>query len=168
MNLKAWQEYEKRRSDVGRAINQVYDNVTANIISTKNNDNTLAQTYRPLTERLDEVVKNTRPKERVKIKVRPKQFSEEIDYKPEVDPYEDMDVEGLIPYQDPFEHLDVETLAEESKQTADSSPPQEDPEEIDYALSETEYEPVDDLEKEKDLISELKLLSYDEVQDKLY
>ena len=159
MNLKAWQEYEKRRSDVGRAINQVYDNVTANIISTKNNDNTLAQTYRPLTERLDEVVKNTRPKERVKIKVRPKHFSEEIDYKPEVDPYEDMDVEGLIPYQDPFEHLDVETLAEESKQTADSSPPQEDPEEIDYALSETEYEPADDLEKEKDLISELKLLS---------
>ena len=51
MNLKAWQEYEKRRSDVGRAINQVYDNATANIISTKNNDNTLAQTYRPLTER---------------------------------------------------------------------------------------------------------------------
>ena len=51
MNLKAWQEYEKRRSDVGRAINQVYDNVTANIISTKTNDNTLAQTYRPLTER---------------------------------------------------------------------------------------------------------------------
>ena len=51
MNLKAWQESEKRRSDVGRAINQVYDNVTANIISTKNNDNTLAQTYRPLTER---------------------------------------------------------------------------------------------------------------------
>lgn len=89
----------------------------------KTNDNTLAQTYWPLTERLDEVVKNTRPKERVKIKVRPKQFSEEIDYKPEVDPYEDMDVEGLIPYQDPFEHLDVETSAEESKQTADSSPP---------------------------------------------
>ena len=74
MNLKAWQEYEKRRSDIGRAINQVYDNVTANIISTKNNDNTLAQTYRPLTERLDEVVKNTRPKERVKIKVRPNSF----------------------------------------------------------------------------------------------
>ena len=70
-----------------------------------------------------------------------------------------MDVEGLIPYQDPFEHLDVETLAEESKQTADSSPPWEYPEEIDYALSETEYEPADDLEKEKDLISELKLLS---------
>ena len=70
-----------------------------------------------------------------------------------------MDVEGLIPYQDPFEHLDVETLAEESKQTADCSPPWEDPEEIDYALSETEYEPADDLEKEKDLISELKLLS---------
>lgn len=35
MNLKAWQESEKRLSDVGRAINQVYDNVTANIILTK-------------------------------------------------------------------------------------------------------------------------------------
>lgn len=162
MSLKAWEDYGKRRSNGGQEINKVYDNVTSHIIATKSNDNAQAQAYGPLTSRLDEIAKNTKPKERVKIKFKPKQFSEEIDYKPEVDPYEDLDVEGL-------RDLDEEVLPGTSKQIPEDPPAYHYPEELDYGLNDSDLhiEGADEDEEDKYYISELKIVSYDEVQKNL-
>ena len=81
--------------------NQLYDEITEEKIKSKTSDARITQSFR-----LDEIIeglKAQKPKNRPQRRIRPPAGTagpDEIDYTPEVDPYEDMDVEGLLDLQD--------------------------------------------------------------------
>ena len=87
--------------------NQLYDEITEEKIKSKTSDARITKSFR-----LDEIIEGLRAQ---KPKIRPQrripgaqgppavpagEQGDEIDYAPEVDPYEDMDVEGLFDLQD--------------------------------------------------------------------
>ena len=81
--------------------NQLYDDITEAKIKSKTSDARITKSFR-----LDEIIEGLRaqkPKNRPQgpqKRIRAAPGEEEIDYAPEVDPYEDMDVEGLLDLQD--------------------------------------------------------------------
>ena len=84
----------------GRMKNQLYDEITEEKIKSKTSDQRITKSFR-----LDEIIdglKAQKPKNRPQMRIRPAPAgkADEIDYAPEVDPYEDMDVEGLLDLQD--------------------------------------------------------------------
>ena len=77
---------------------RLYDEITAENIKSKTTDQAIAKTFR--LYKLDQIAEQTKPKARrrpVRIKI---DDDGEIDYAPEVHPYEDMDVEGLMNLED--------------------------------------------------------------------
>ena len=81
--------------------NKLYDEITEEKIKSKTSDQRITKSFR-----LDEIIEGLRaqkPKNRPQMRIRPAPAQgkpDEIDYAPEVDPYEDMDVEGLLDLQD--------------------------------------------------------------------
>ena len=77
--------------------NQLYDQITAEKIKSKTSDAAITKSFR-----LDEIIEGLKGKPQKKVP-RIRQIKREdggIDYAPEVDPYEDMDVEGLLNLED--------------------------------------------------------------------
>ena len=103
MSLSNWKRLAQKRTETGRMKNQLYDEVTEAKIKSKTSDARITKSFR-----LDEIIEGLRaqkPKNRpqgpqMRIRPAPAGKAEEIDYAPEVDPYEDMDVEGLLDLQD--------------------------------------------------------------------
>ena len=99
MSLSKWKELAQKRTETGKMKNQLYDEITEEKIKCKTSDQRITKSFR-----LDEIIeglKAQKPKNRPQIRIRPAgKAEEEIDYAPEVDPYEDMDVEGLINLED--------------------------------------------------------------------
>ena len=102
MSLSNWKRLAQKRTETGRMKNQLYDEVTEAKIKSKTSDQRITKSFR-----LDEIIeglKTQKPKNRPqgpRIRPAPAQGKpDEIDYAPEVDPYEDMDVEGLLDLQD--------------------------------------------------------------------
>ena len=102
MSLSKWKELAQKRTETGRMKNQLYDEITEEKIKSKTSDARITKSFR-----LDEIIEGLReqkPKNRPQMRIRAaqgkEQAAEQIDYAPEVDPYEDMDVEGLINLQD--------------------------------------------------------------------
>ena len=72
--------------------------MTEEKIRSKTTDQAIAKTFR--LDRLDRIAEQTKPKQRRRVP-RPRINADGgIDYAPEVDPYEDMDVEGLLNLED--------------------------------------------------------------------
>ena len=106
MSLSKWKELAQKRAETGKMKNQLYDEITEEKIKSKNSDARITKSFR-----LDEIIeglKAQKPKNRPQIRIRASpgapegkgEQAEEIDYAPEVDPYEDMDVEGLLNLED--------------------------------------------------------------------
>ena len=99
MSLSNWKRLAQKRTETGRMKNQLYDEITEEKIKSKTSDQRITKSFR-----LDEIIEGLRaqkPKNRPQMRIRPAgKAEEEIDYAPEVDPYEDMDVEGLLDLQD--------------------------------------------------------------------
>ena len=99
MSLSNWKELAQKRTKTGKMKNQLYDEITEEKIKSKTSDARITKSFS-----LDEIIEGLRaqkPKNRPQIRIRATQGKpDEIDYAPEVDPYEDMDVEGLINLED--------------------------------------------------------------------
>ena len=97
MSLKKWKELAESKAKVGKMKNQLYDQITAEKIKSKTSDAAITKSFR-----LDEIIEGLKGKP-LKKGPRIRQIKREdggIDYAPEVDPYEDMDVEGLLNLED--------------------------------------------------------------------
>ena len=114
------------------------------------------------------------PPQRKRKKQPPKKDEVGIDYMPEVDPYEDMDVEGLIDYVPPQQEKQIpptyeQSLAdilEENKETyVNPQYPQEPPPEYDDD-KEIDYT-IDDYDLTNEILDDLNLANYEDVDDKL-
>ena len=76
----------------------LFDEITEEKIKSKTTDQAIAKTFR--LDRLDQIAEQTKPKPRRRIQIPRINREGGIDYAPEVDPYEDMDVEGLLNLED--------------------------------------------------------------------
>ena len=100
MSLREWKELAQSKAKVGKMKNQLYDQITAEKIKSKTSDAAITKSFR-----LDEIIQGLKGKPGVPRvrkrgpRIRPGE-EETIDYAPEVDPYEDMDVEGLLNLED--------------------------------------------------------------------
>ena len=98
MSLSHWKELAQRKTKAGKAVNELYDDITKEKIRSKTTDQAIAKTFR--LDRLDQIAEQTKPKQR-RVPLRPRVNADGgIDYAPEVDPYEEMDVEGLLNLED--------------------------------------------------------------------
>ena len=97
MSLSKWKELAQSKAKVGKMKNQLYDQITAEKIKSKTSDAAITKSFR-----LDEIIEGLKGKPQKKGP-RIRQIIREdggIDYAPEVAPYEDMDVEGLLNLED--------------------------------------------------------------------
>ena len=89
---------EQKKGQNRKYDERLYDEITAEKISSKTTVQAIAKNFR--LDKLDQIAEQTKPKARrrpVRIKI---DDDGGIDYAPEVDPYEDMDVEGLMNLED--------------------------------------------------------------------
>ena len=97
MSLREWKKLAESKTKAGKMKNQLYNQITAEKIKSKTSDAAITKSFR-----LDEIIEGLKGKPQKKVP-RIRQIKREdggIDYAPEVDPYEDMDVEGLLNLED--------------------------------------------------------------------
>ena len=98
MSLREWKKLAESKSKVGKMKNQLYNQITAERVKSKTSDAAITKSFR-----LDEIIEGLKGKPaapRVRKRGPVKIEEEGIDYAPEVDPYEEMDVEGLLNLED--------------------------------------------------------------------
>ena len=102
MSLSRWKELAQRKTKAGKAVSQLYDDITEERIRSKTTDQAIAKNFRlDRLDRLDQIAEQTKPKQRGRVPLPPRVNADGgIDYAPEVDPYEAMDVEGLLNLED--------------------------------------------------------------------
>ena len=98
MSLSKWKELADRKAKTGQMKRNLFDEITKEKIRSKTTDQAIAKTFR--LDRLDQIAEQTKPKPRRRIHIPRINREGGIDYAPEVDPYEDMDVEGLLNLED--------------------------------------------------------------------
>ena len=104
MSLSHWKRLAQRKTEAGQAVNELYDDITEEKIRSKTTDAAIAKTFRldrlDKLDRLDQIAEQTKP--RRGRRVLPPRINADggIDYAPEVDPYEEMDLEGLLNLED--------------------------------------------------------------------
>ena len=98
MSLSKWKELADRKAKTGQLKRNLFDEITKEKIRSKTTDQAIAKTFR--LDRLDQIAEQTKPKPRRRIQIPRINREGGIDYAPEVDPYEDMDVEGLLNLED--------------------------------------------------------------------
>ena len=98
MSLSKWKELADRKAKTGQMKRNLFDEITEEKIRSKTTDQAIAKTFR--LDRLDQIAEQTKPKPRRRIQIPRINREGGIDYAPEVDPYEDMDVEGLLNLED--------------------------------------------------------------------
>ena len=177
MSLSRWIELAQRRTKAGKAVNELYDDITEEKISSKTTDTAIAKTFR--LDRLDQIAEQTKPKQRRRVPLRPRVDADGgIDYAPEVDPYEEMDVEGLLNLDDyvppqaekqiakapPKYEMDPSfwQIPDEPPPPYNESPPYE--EEEQPALEAPPEEGEDEANK---ILDQLELPNYDDVEKRL-
>ena len=165
----------------------LFDEITAEKIRTKTTDQAIAKTFR--LDRLDQIAEQTKPKARKGVRFQIPRINRDggIDYAPEVDPYEDMDVEGLLNLEDyvapQAEKQIAKMLKKAPKYEMDPSfwqlpteppPPYEEKEPLAIeGLSEGDEEsyltPPEEEEESKanKILDEVKLPNYDDVEMRL-
>ena len=98
MSLSKWKKLADRKAKTGQMKRNLFDEITEEKIRSKSTDQAIAKTFR--LDRLDQIAEQTKPKPRRRIQIPRINREGGIDYAPEVDPYEDMDVEGLLNLED--------------------------------------------------------------------
>ena len=100
MSLSKWKEWANSKTAVGDMKRNLFDKITEEKIRSKTTDQAIAKTFR--LDRLDQIAEQTKPKAKRQGRIQIPRINREgrIDYAPEVDPYEDMDVEGLLNLED--------------------------------------------------------------------
>ena len=98
MSLSKWKELAERKAKAGDMKRNLFDKITEEKIRSKTTDQAIAKAFR--LDRLDQIAEQTKPKPRRRIQILRINREGGIDYAPEVDPYEDMDVEGLLNLED--------------------------------------------------------------------
>ena len=172
MSLLKWQEMVKSKSALGKKINFVHNAITQKKLGEETSQIGFEKMFKPITSKLVNLAPNLslplRPARRKKAK------KAEIDYYPEVDPFEDMDVEGLFDEAvspQPEKQLAPPTY-EEIEQAAGDDPPEYDEDEFpDYGLeagdeteAETETLTQEDIAEISDpILADLNILSYNAV-----
>ena len=173
MSLLKWQEMAKSKSALGKKINFVHNAITQKKLGEETSQIGFEKMFKPVTSKLDDVVESnlgpqgslrSLPRAQAKKK---KAKLEGIDYFPDVDPFEDMDVEGLFgdaPFS-PQAKKQISAAApptyeEIIQEVGDDDPPEyEEDETPDYALKpedEDEYETED----VNEYLTHMNLLSY--------
>ena len=195
MSLSKWKELAYRKAKTGQMKRNLFDEITEEKIRSKTTDQAIAKTFR--LDRLDQIAEQTKPKPRRRIQIPRINREGGIDYAPEVDPYEDMDVEGLlnledyvppqaekqiakIPKKAPKYQMDPSfwqlddppPLYEEKDPLAIEGPPNDDDEFVD-AEEGDEWDEDDDDEPEEPeeeankILDQLDLPNYDDVDKRL-
>ena len=98
MSLSKWKELAHSKAKTGEMKRNLFDKITEKKIRSKTTDQAITKTFR--LDRLDQIAEQTKPKPRRRIQIPRINREGGIDYAPEVDPYEDMDVEGLLNLED--------------------------------------------------------------------
>ena len=111
MSLLKWKEFAKSKTELGNKINYVHDLIKRHNIGQKISQKSFEKVFEPVTSKLDDVIDSDLtsriPPQRKRKKQPPKKGEVGIAYMPEVDPYEDMDVEGLINYVQPQQEKQI-------------------------------------------------------------
>ena len=173
MSLSHWKRLAQRKTEAGKAVNELYDDITKEKIRSKTTDAAIAKTFR--LDRLDQIAEQTKPKQRRRVPLRPRVNADGgIDYAPEVDPYEEMDVEGLLNLEDYVPPQAEKQIAKAPpKYEIDPSfwqipdeppPPYEEEEEEQPALEAPPEEGEDEANK---ILDGLELPNYDDVEKRL-
>lgn len=180
MSLLKWKEVAKRKSELGNRINYVHDAIIKHDVGQQTSQESLAKVFQPVTTKLDDVITSNLKMPQRKVR-RGKKGEVGIDYMPEVDPYEDMDVAGLIDFGDyvppnqdkqiipkpPTYEESLQDLLEGKKEIyvdpqyfpeePNELPPEyDDDEEIDYAL--------DTEDETNEILNDIGIENYDSVQ----
>ena len=179
MSLLKWQEMAKSKSALGKKINFVHNAITQKRLGEETSQIGFEKMFKPVTSKLDDVMgpgpgpsasasaaSNLQPARRKKANL------EGIDYFPDVDPFEDMDVEGLFDEAVPPQAEKQipagppPSYDEMIKELGDDPPPEyEEDDSPDYALApgdEAEAESSETEEANK-LLGSLNIRSYDTV-----
>ena len=191
MSLSKWKELADRKAKTGEMKRNLFDEITEEKIRSKTTDQAIAKTFR--LDRLDQIAEQTKPKPRRRIQIPRINREGGIDYAPEVDPYEDMDVEGLlnledyvppqaekqiakIPKKAPKYEMDpsfwqlsdppptYEDIFEEKDPLAIEGPPDDDDDEFVDAEEGDDDEPEEEANK---ILDQLDLPNYDDVDKRL-
>ena len=177
MSLLKWQEMAKSKSALGKKINFVHNAITQKKLGDETSQIGFEKMFKPITSKLDEsIASNLGLLPRAKPAKKKKAKLEGIDYFPDVDPFEDMDVEGLfdetaqaaapVPPQSEKQISTIPTYEEIIQEIGDDDPPEYTEDETpDYALK-----PEDEVESESETVDEdeylrnMNILSYTTVQ----
>ena len=98
MSLTKWKELADSKTAEGEMKRNLFDKIREEKIRSKTTDQAIAKAFR--LDRLDQIAEQTKPKPRRQIQIPRINREGGIDYAPEVDPYEDMDVEGFFNLED--------------------------------------------------------------------
>ena len=191
MSLSKWKELADRKAKTGEMKRNLFNEITEEKIRSKTTDQAIAKTFR--LDKLDQIAEQTKPKPRRRIQIPRINREGGIDYAPEVDPYEDMDVEGLlnledyvppqaekqiakIPSKAPKYEIDPSfwqlgdppPLYEEKDPLAIEGPPDDDDDdEFEDAEEGDDDEAEEELEEANKILDQLDLPNYDDVDKRL-
>ena len=166
MSLSKWKKLADSKAKTGQMKRNLFNEITEEKIRSKTTDQAIAKTFR--LDRLDQIAEQTKPKPLRRIQIPRINREGGIDYAPEVDPYEDMDVEGLLNLED---YVPPQAEKQIAKIPSDPPPlyeetdplaiagPSDDLEAEDEFVDATDEE---DEEEEYDFDKELKLWNEDE------
>ena len=175
MSLLKWKKMAKSKSALGKKINFVHNAITQKKLGEETSQIGFEKMFKPITSKLDEsIASNLRPRSSFQPRKK-KAKTAEIDYFPEVDPFEDMDVEGL--FEDPVPPQSKKQISaapptyEEIIQEVGEDPPEYDEDEFpDYGLeagdeteAEAELTQEDIAEISGPILADLNILSYNTV-----
>ena len=164
----------KSKSALGKKINFVHNTITQKKLGEETSQTGFEKMFKPITSKLDDVVEsNLRPVSLVRPTRRKKAKTAEIDYLPEVDPFEDMDIEGLfgetVPPQ-PEKQIAPPTYEEIEQEIGDDPPEYEEGEFPDYGLEEKDAAASPESLTQEDIaeisdktLTDLNILSYNTV-----
>ena len=175
MSLLKWKQLADRKAKTGEMKRNLFDEITEEKIRSKTTDQAIAKTFR--LDRLDQIAEQTKHKPRRRIQIPRINREGGIDYAPEVDPYEDMDVEGLlnledyVPPQDDIDPAEASTSylqleGDESVddfEDAEEGAEEETPEKPEEGAK-TPEKPEKDVNK---ILDQLDLPNYDDVNNRL-
>ena len=186
MSLLKWKELAKSKTELGNKINYVHNAIKQHKIGQETSQESFGKLFKPITSKLDDVIDSNldlRAPPRIK---RPPKKKEEvaIDYAPEVDPFEEMEIDDLFgDYVPPQQEKQIlpkpptykESLADvlegkkeiyvdpqyylKDPEYPKELPPEYDDEEVDYA--------IDDADLTNKILDDLNLANYEDVDYKL-
>ena len=175
MSLLKWQEMAKSKTALGKKINFVHNAITQKRLGEETSQIGLEKIFRPITSKLDESIASNLPHPQKQPARRKKANLEGIDYFPDVDPFEDMDVEGLFdetvsPQPEKQIRPPPPTYEEIVKEVGEDPPAYEEDETPDYAVEpgEEASEASEEAKEEANqILNDLDLTNYDDLEKTL-